>query len=141
MFSVHNFWYLGLMVVAVTTVMFVGKYKASKLPPKQKALRQLGYSFISFGVIIAFLIFSLPYFDGFDYVPQEIKNLEEAHKILQKQSKSLEEIRDNLTQLRYIIYFFFLFFGMIVLQSIYNFAKAITPNDEEKKPIFGLNDE
>ncbi|MET0752236.1 MAG: hypothetical protein ABWZ66_02635, partial [Pyrinomonadaceae bacterium] len=89
MFSVHNFWHLGLLVIVVLTVSIIGRYKTVNLPPKQKELRQLYYSLITFGIITGFLIFSLPYFYGFEYVPQEIKNLEEAQKILQNQSESL----------------------------------------------------
>jgi ubiquinone/menaquinone biosynthesis C-methylase UbiE len=131
MFSIHNFWHLGFLVIVVAAFSIIGRYKTKNLPPKQKELRQLYYSFITFGIITVFLIFSLPFFYGFDYVPKEIKDLEEAQRILQNQSKSVEEMRDKLSEFKDIIYFFFIFFGMTVLQSIYNFAKAITPVEKE----------
>lgn len=140
MLSIHSFWYLGLMVASTLTVLFIGKYKSDKLPPKRKELRMLGYSFVAFAIILGFLLTSLPLFSGYDYFPQEVKDMEEAQRILQDQSKSLKELRSNLTDFRDVTYFFLLFFGMFVLQPVYNFAKAITPVDPvEKKKVLNLD--
>jgi len=139
MFSIHNIWHLVFLVAGVIVIAIVSAYRTRDLPPKQEALRKLYYSFVTFGFIIAFLIFSLPGFYGFNYVPQDIKSFEEAQRILQDQSKSLEEMREGLKELKHIIYFFLFFFGMIMLQSIYNFAKAIT--QVEKENILNLDNE
>jgi energy-coupling factor transporter transmembrane protein EcfT len=132
MLSVRNGWHLAMLVAGIIIITIIAAFRTRNLPPKQEALRRLYYSFVAFGFLIMFLIFSLPDFYGFSYVPQEIKNLEEAQGILQEQSKNLEEMRDGLKELRYIIYLFLFSFIMFVLQSIYNFAKAVTPVETEK---------
>ncbi len=150
MFDLYSYWSLGCLIGIIGIVSIIGSYKTKNLPPKQKELSQLFYAFAIFGVLTIFLIFGLPLFYDFTFVPEKINTLDEAQKILAKQNESLEELRDKLDRFRYVVYMFLLFFVTSILPSIYNFAKAITPIDnknilnldvEDDKPIFGLNNE
>ncbi len=83
--------------------------------------------------------------------------MEEAQKTFKEQKESLDSLREKLIHLQILTLIFLPLFVVGILPSIYNFAKVIVQNDEErmsninveekkinveeKKPILGLNDE
>ena len=110
----------------------------------QKELSRLFYSFVVFGMYIVFLTFFILLDNNTSIlIPEKGNDVEELQKIIKEQKAAISSIKTTL-------YWFFLFFLINLLPAIYNFAKAITPNDiektidlgiQEKKPILGLNSE
>ena len=139
-FEGHWFW---IFFALLAIVAIIGKYKSRKLPPKQKALSELSFSITIFSLMALFLSFGF-LTSGFPtYIPQKIDSLEEAQRILQEQNKILFNFI-------FSVYFLLLYLLVGLLPAIRDFAKAITPNDEEKtlnlnaeeqKPILGLNND
>ena len=138
MFDFEGYWF-WIFFALLAIVAIIGKYKSRKLPPKQKALSELSFSITVFSLMALFLSFGF-LTSGFPtYIPQKIDSLEEAQRILQEQNKIL-----------FSAYFLLLYLLVDLLPAIRNFAKAITPNEEEKtlnlkveekKPILGLNND
>ncbi len=154
MFDLNSYWFwIAASLVAITALL--GWYRTKNLPPKQKELSKLFYSFGIFQIIIWYAIFNLltfklPFLGDLTTVPENINSLEETRKVLQNHNALLKELRETLSGFTGIVFFLGIAFINLVLQPIYNFAKAITPDDNEKildlnikerKSIFGLNDE
>ncbi len=141
MFEDKWFW---VFVVLFAFVVIFSNYQTKKLPPMQKELSRLFYSFVFFGMYVVFLTFFFLLDNNTSiFLPNKGNEIEEMQKIIKEQSATISNIKMT-------IYFFFMFFLTNLLPAIYNFAKAITPNDiektvdleiEDKKPILGLNSE
>ena len=142
MFDFDGKWFWMFLVSLVIIYVFLNyfyKYKTKKLPPNRAALFKLFFSLLTFGLVLAFLVFNFSLLK-FSDVPQKINSLDEARTILQ-------EHNTIINNLKFIIYFFFICLVGDLLPAIYNFAKAVTPlenekvlnMDFEKKHIFGLN--
>ena len=152
MFDLTSYWFWSWLVLLLI-VFAVGNYKGRNLSPKRKALHELFYTFLLLGIAVYGLNFAFFFpsnFTSIPNVPETITNLEEAKIILQEQNKSLDSLLEKLTNLRQAVYIFLILFSVFLLPSIYRFAKAVIPNDEEKtpilnvtekEPILGLNDE
>ena len=143
MFENYWFWIL-IYLLAIIIIKIVEYYRTKKLPPKQKELHRLYYAFVEFGCYTVLLVFFFMLRDGFaNSSTANTSNLEEIQNILRQQDNHIFNIKITLL-------FFLMIFLMDLLPAIYNFAKAITPNDsekilnldndnKEKKPILGLN--
>ena len=141
MFNFISYWFWIFLVLYLIIIAF-GKYKTKKLPPKQKALATLYYSFVGFGFYVGFLVFFILLGNGFNAdVPHNTTDIKEIQNILLEQNLHIFNIKTTLI-------FFFLFFVADILPTIYGIAKMVMPADndkilnvniEEKKPILGLN--
>jgi len=132
MFNLADSWHWWLLLLAIAIIAIIGRYKAKDLRSPEKELCILRYSMILFGIVVGFVYVTQPLFHHYLYLPTDFNTLEEAHKVIRDLDSSLKEVNENLEQASRDLRLILLVLFVSVLPAIYNFSKAIMPENKNK---------
>jgi predicted PurR-regulated permease PerM len=130
--------YASLVFIVIMIVIGIITNFSKKRSEKQEALRDFVISIVGYVSFIGVLTCLFIFHNGVSSVSENITNLEEAQKVIENQ-------KNNFENLLFLFVFTIFSFFVLVLPSIYNFAKIIisegnSTNSKKETNILGLRE-